>query len=75
MAVYTANLRAVPSTSRIDTRGESAGVLLDFADEFRRLAADLPAESKLRAHLLRSERIYRDTARSASGRRSPAAQG
>jgi hypothetical protein len=75
MAVHTANLRAVPSTSRIDTRGESAGVLLDCADEFRRLAADLPADSKLRAHLLRSETIYRDTAWSASGRRSPAAQG
>ena len=65
MAVHTANLRAVPSTSRIDTRGESAGVLLDLADEFQRLAAALPAESKLRAHLLRSETIYRETAREA----------
>jgi hypothetical protein len=42
--------------------------VLGFADEFRRLAAELPAESKLRAHLLRSETIYRDTAWSVSGR-------
>jgi hypothetical protein len=67
MAVRTANLRVVPSTPRVDTRVESAGVLLGFADEFRRLAAELPAESKLRAHLLRSETIYRDTAWSVSG--------
>jgi hypothetical protein len=75
MAAEIASLQAVPSTSRIDTRGESARVLLGFADEFRRLAADLPAESKLRAHLLRSETIYRDTAWSASARRSPAVRG
>jgi hypothetical protein len=68
MVPSTASLKGVPSTSRIDTRGEDARVLLDFADEFRRLAAELPPGSKLRAHLLRSETIYRETADSPSAR-------
>jgi hypothetical protein len=75
MAPSTASLQGVPSTSRIETRGEDARVLLDFADEFRRLAAELPPDSKLRAHLLRSETIYRETAYGAAAHPSPAKQG
>ena len=62
MAANRARLQLVASTSRSDSRGGEAREMLDRAEEFGRLAADLPPGSKLRAHLLRAARIYRATA-------------
>jgi hypothetical protein len=57
----------------MDTRGGEPRDMLDRAEEFGRLAADLPPGSKLRVHLLRAARIYRATAY--SRQRMPASAG
>jgi hypothetical protein len=52
--------------AEFETRAAEARAMLDLAEEFRRLATDLPLQSRLRAHLMRSARIYRVTADSLS---------